>query len=733
MQRTIQIGRPDGAESTLTAERTGTRNGGAASKRRVLGAGAAQLSGIAMLIAAVTGSTHLHGQAATPAPAQPPAEVYTSIPGFDTASIDTGVDPCTDFYKFACGHFAANHPIPADQGGVDQFYALENVNTQSLRGILEKTETGGGTRGSDEQKIGDFYHACMDREAIDRNGLAPVEPLFRQIDGLGNSLLAKRELAPLVGSLQRVGVDVFFGFGEQQDFKDASKQIAQVGQGGLGLPEKDYYLRTGAKDEEIRRQYVAHVAKMLTLAGSTPEQADKDAAAILKFETALAKGSLGVTEMRDPEKIYHLQPISTFEGTLPGVDLSAFERAVHAPQVTEINNATPQFFPALVLAVRDTDMRVLKAYMRVHVLHTFAVNLPQHFYDEDFDFYRRKLRGVPAEPARWKTCSREVDTSLGEALGKVYVAQYFAGDSKAKMLSMVHDIEHAMDQDIDSLSWMSAPTKVRAKEKLTEVANKIGYPDKWRDYSALTVKPDDAAGNEERANAFENDREFAKIGKPVDRGEWDMSPPTVNAYYNGSMNDINFPAGILQPAFYDPKQDVAVNYGHIGAVIGHELTHGFDDEGRKFDGKGNLSDWWTPDDAKQFETRTGCLVNEYGGFTAVDDLKVNGQLTLGENTADNGGLVLAYMAYLDRAKKDGINPEAKIDGYTGPQQFYIAFAQNWCENSRPETVRSQVLQDPHAPNHFRANGAIVNQPGFAAAFGCKRGSAMAPTNSCRVW
>ena len=684
----------------------------------------------ATLLSSLAGLSQQPASSPTPAP---PTEVYKPISGFDTTSIDAAADPCNDFYKFACGKFAGNHPIPADQGDADQFSALANVNTQSLRGILEKAEQPVAGRSPDEQKIGDFYHACMDRPAIDRQGLTPVEPLLGDIDALGNGMLAKRDLMPLIGNLQRVGVDVFFGFGEQQDFKDATKQIAVAMQSGLGLPEKDYYLRTGAKDIEIRQQYIAHVAKMLTLAGSAPDQAQRDAEGILKFETELAKASLSVTDMRDPEKIYHLQPIAQFESSLPGVDFAAFEQAVHSPQLTEINNGTPQFFPALVLAVRDTDMRLLKAYMRYHVLHTFASELPQPFDDENFDFYRRKLDGIPTQRARWKICSRAVNADVGEALGKVYVAQYFAGDSKAKMLDMVHDIEHAMDQDIDSLTWMSPETKVRAKEKLTLVANKIGYPEKWRDYSTLIVKPEDALGNEERAAAFENDRELNKIGKPVDRGEWGMTPPTVNAYYNGSMNDINFPAGILQPAFYDQSQDDAVNYGHIGAVIGHELTHGFDDEGKKFDGKGNLSDWWTPADTKNFESRTDCLVNEYGGFTAVDDLKINGKLTLGENTADNGGLVLAYMAYLDRAKKQGIDLAAKTNGYTGPQQFYIAFAQNWCENSRPESIRSQVLQDPHSPDHFRADGAIVNQPGFAEAFGCKKGSPMVPVSSCRVW
>ncbi len=668
-------------------------------------------------------------QGQAPSDAEKKPQVYLPIPGFDTTSLDASVKPCDDFYKFACGKFAANHPIPADQAGVDQFYALYNVNTQALDGILKKAEAGGADRSPDEQKIGDYYKACMNTDAIEAKRLAPVEPLLGEIDAISS----KSQLPALIGKLQRMGVNVFFGYGEQQDFKDATKQIASVSQGGLGLPEKDYYLRTGAKDQTIREQYVAHVAKMLTLGGDPPEQAQKDATAIMAFETGLAKASLSVTDMRDPENIYHLKSIDTFEATLPGVDFGAFEDAVHSPRVSELNDATPAFFPALLKEIQATDLETLKAYMRYQVLTTSAGRLPKRVDDENFDFYGRKLNGQPEQAARWKRCSNSVNGALGEALGKVYVEQYFAGDSKAKMLQMVGDIEAAMGRDIDQIDWMSPATKVRAKEKLHAVANKIGYPDKWRDYTKLEIKPDDALGNKIRADEFENDRQLGKIGKPVDRNEWEMTPPTVNAYYDPSMNNINFPAGILQPSFYDRTQDDAVNYGHIGAVIGHELTHGFDDEGKKFDAKGNLDDWWTPEDTKNFVGRTDCLMNEYGGFTAVDDLKVNGKLTLGENTADNGGLVLAYMAYLDRAKKEGVDLAAKKDGFTAPQRFYIGYAQNWCENSRPESVRAQVLSDPHSPDHFRANGAIVNQPGFAAAFGCKKGSPMVPVKSCRVW
>ena len=472
---------------------------------------------------------------------------------------------------------------------------------------------------------------------------------------------------------------------------------------------------------------------MLTLAGSTPEQAQKDAQNILAMETALAKASLGVVDLREPEKTYHLQPVAKLEASLPGFNFTAYEDAIHSPHVAEINNSTPDYWPAMIKQMQTADIATIKAYLRYQLLTAVPRNLPHDFDAENFDFYGRILNGQPEQRARWKRCSNSVDAALGEALGKVYVDQYFAGDSKAKMLQMVHDIEAAMGRDLDQIDWMSPATKVRAKEKLAAIANKIGYPDKWRDYTKLIVKPDDPLGNELRANAFENDRELNKIGKPVDKGEWQMSPPTVNAYYDSSMNDINFPAGILQPPFYDHTADVAVNYGHIGAVIGHELTHGFDDEGRKFDAKGNLDDWWTPEDLKKFTARTDCLVNEYGSFTAVDDVKVNGKLTLGENTADNGGLLLAFMAYMQRAKEDHLDINAKVDGFTGPQRFYIAFAQNYCSNVRPEAVRSQVLQDPHSPDPIRANGTIVNQPGFAAAFGCKKPTPMVPANSCRVW
>jgi putative endopeptidase len=681
-----------------------------------------------LLLAAPT----LPAQPPVPAPAAPSADVKP-LPSLDLSSIDLKADPCADMYKFACGNFNANHPIPSDQSSVDPFYVLYNVDTQELNAILQKSQAGGTSRTPDQQKIGDYFKACMDTSVIQKDGFIPIQPLLDQIAALSSGPNPRARLAALVGELQRDGVDVFFGYGEQQDLKDSSKQIAVIGQGGLGLPEKDYYLRTGEKDIKLRDQYVAHVAKMLTLSGTPAAQAAHDAQNILTLETTLAKASLGAVDLRDPEKTYLLQPIATLTSALPGFNFSAFEAAVHSPHVAEINNSTPQYWPAMIQQFKTADIVTIQAYLRYHLLSTVARSLPPALDAENFDFYSHILNGQPEQQPRWKRCSNAVNSALGEALGKVYVEHYFAGDSKAKTLQMVHDIEAAMNRDIDQIDWMSPATKVRAHEKLAAVANKIGYPDKWRDYSNLVIKPNDPLGNQLRADQFENDRQLNKIGKPVDRNEWEMTPPTVNAYYDPSMNNINFPAGILQPPFYDPTQDLAVNYGHIGAVIGHELTHGFDDEGRKFNGQGNLDNWWTPEDLKKFEVRTDCLANEYSGFTAVDDVKVNGHLTLGENTADNGGALLAFMAYLQRAKEDHIDVDKKVDGFTGPQRFYIAYAQNWCDNTHPEAIRSQVLADPHSPAPIRVDGVIPNQPGFADAFHCKRPSPMVPATSCRVW
>ncbi|HXY09691.1 MAG TPA: M13 family metallopeptidase, partial [Terriglobales bacterium] len=581
-----------------------------------------------------------------------------------------------------------------------------------------------------QQKIGDYYAACLDTDTINRKGLEPFQPDLAQIAKLED----RAQLVPLLAHYQLIDVNALLGLGEQQDFKDAQKQIAVVDQGGLGLPERDYYFREGDAAEKTRKQYVEHIANMLKLVGEPDREADSDAKAIFQLETELAKASMDITSRREPAKRYHMMSVADLEKLAPVVDWAELLKESKVPPVTELNVANPDFFKALNTVIASTDWKTIKAYLRWQLLvSTNPIALPKSLDEETFDFFGRKLGGQPEQEARWKRCVTATDGALGEALGQVYVEQEFSAASKAATLQMVHDIENAMDHDIDTLDWMSAETKTRAKEKLHLVADKIGYPDHWRDYSTLTVKRDDAYGNAQRAAVFENLRQIAKIGKPVDRGEWNMTPATVDAYYNPSMNDINFPAGILQKPFYDPSATDAENYGHVGGVVGHELTHGFDDEGRRFDGYGNLRDWWTAEDGEKFEEKADCTVKEYSSFVAVDDVHVNGKLTLGENTADNGGLRLAFLAFLADAKRKGIDLEKKEDTYTPIQQFFLGHGQNWCGNTRPEQIRLQVQTDPHSPRAFRANGVVRNMPEFGQAFGCKVGQPMMPQNACRVW
>jgi endothelin-converting enzyme/putative endopeptidase len=660
---------------------------------------------------------------------------FLPIPGYEPTEMDTSADPCVDFYQFACGNFAKLHPIPADMPEFDQFVNLYEFNTQALRGLVEKAAAAHAAAGTNEQKIGDYYSSCMDTDAIDKRGLAPIQPELDRIAALH----AKQDLPALIAHLHRINLDVFFDYGSQQDFKDATREIAAIDQGGLGLPEKDYYLRTDDKSVETRKQYVAHLANVLKLLGDQPDVAQSEAQKIMDFETALAKGSQGNVDRRDPLKVYHMMALTSFSATAPIIDAPRYIELIGSPSVQELNVAWPDFFRALNKAIADTDLPTLQAYMRARLADTMSMHLPHAFDEENFDFYGRKLTGTPQQEARWKRCVNATDGSIGEALGKLYVAQYFTPDMKASTLREVHDIEAAMGKDIDAIDWMSPETKVKAKEKLHAVADKIGYPDKWRDYSKLDIQPGDAFGNAARAREFEVARQLNKIGQPVNREEWQMTPPTVNAYYDPSMNNINFPAGILQPAFYDKDASDATNYGHIGAVVGHELTHGFDDQGAQFDGQGNLHDWWTPEDKKNFQEKTGCIDAEYSQFTAVDDVKVNGKLTLGENVADNGGLRLAFMAFMARAAESGKTPpstpeeKAASAKYTPQQQFFLGYAQNWCTNERPEFMRMVAQVDPHSPDAIRVRGVVVNAPEFAHAFGCKPGQPMAPVKSCRVW
>ncbi|HXX02090.1 MAG TPA: M13 family metallopeptidase [Candidatus Acidoferrales bacterium] len=658
-------------------------------------------------------------------------ETQQGLPsGLDKRFIDESADPCVNFFQYACGNFPKYYPIPNDRSGFGTGTILFEHNQVVLHAMLDKAAAGGAERTANQQKIGDYYGACMDIDIIDQKGLRAFQPELDRIAALKE----KSELTPLLAHYQLINVNAFLGLGEQQDFHDASKQIAITDQGGLGLPERDYYFRTGDAAETTRKQYVQHIKNTLNLIGEPESDATADAQSIFQLETAMAKISMDITSRREPKNIYHPTAVSDLQKATPSLDWTRLLSEARFPSLNELNVTNPDYFKGLNTLLETTDMKTIKAYLRWQLMASAdQTALPKAMDEERFDFYGRKLRGQPEQQARWKRCVQATDRALGEALGQVYAAQEFPPSSKAATLQMVRDIENAMDQDLNTLDWMSPETKTRAKAKLHAVADKIGYPDHWRDYSRLAVKRDDAYGNAERATIFENLRQIDKIGKPVDRGEWGMTPPTVNAYYNPSMNDINFPAGILQPPLYDPKASDAENYGHIGGIVGHELTHGFDDQGRQFDGKGNLADWWSPDDEKKFVEKADCTVREYGSFVAVDDVHVNGKLTLGENTADNGGLRLAFLAFLADAKRKNIDLTQKQDGYTPIQQFFLGHGQSWCGSTRPEQQRLQVQTDPHSPREFRVNGVVQNMPEFGQAFGCKVGQPMTPQNSCRVW
>ena len=649
----------------------------------------------------------------------------------DKRFLDTSADPCVDFAKYSCGNFSKLYPIPADRSNFGTGALVGEHTRFELHSLLQKVEADSPSRTASEQKVGDYYASCMNTDAIEAEGLKPLQPELDRIAALKD----KSGLTPLLAHFQLINVGAFFNYGEQQDFKDARKQIAAVDQGGLGLPERDYYLRTGDAAEKTRQQYVQHVAAMLKLLGESDSASTSDAQKIMQLETALAKVSMDITSQRDPKNVYHLMSVADLTALAPDIAWPSFFTDTGAPPVSELNVTNPDFFKGLHALLQSTDLDTIKTYLRWQLINGVpSVVLPKALDEEDFKFFGQQLRGQPQQQARWKRCSTATDGALGEALGQIYVKAFFSPESKARTLQMVKDIEDAMDREIDTLTWMSPETKTKAKAKLHQVADKIGYPDHFRDYAALKIVRGDALGNAIRSVEFENHRQIAKIGQPVDRGEWGMSPPTVDAYYNPSMNDINFPAGILQSPFYASSATDAEVYGHIGGIVGHELTHGFDDEGRKFDGNGNLADWWTDEDAKKYEAMTDCEVKEYGGFTAVDEVKVNGQLTLGENTADNGGLRLALMAFQADANRKGIDLNAKdASGFTPLQQFFLAHGQNWCGDDRPEQVRLQVQTDPHSPRQFRIIGVIENMPEFGKAFGCKPGQPMMPVNSCRVW
>jgi endothelin-converting enzyme/putative endopeptidase len=657
-----------------------------------------------------------------------PVTALPYTPSLDIPSMDKSADPCVDFYQYTCGGWMKNNPIPADQAAWSVYGKLTVDNQRFLWGILDDLAKKTAGRTATQQKIGDYFSACMNEAEVEKLGAAPLKPALDEIA----ALKTKKDLAALLGRehLATATEGLFFGFGSDQDFSDSSQIIAFATAGGLGLPDRDYYTKPEAKSEEIRQKYLVHVQKMLELLGDSPDAAKREAATIMTIETALAKASLTRVEQRDPHNLFHKMDRKQLQALTPDFDWNTYLKTAGIDQVSTFNVTEPKFYQELDHQIQSNSLDDLKTYLRWHVASANAPYLSSRFVKQNFDFYSHTLRGVEQIPPRWKRCVRLTDGQLGEALGQEFVNRAFSQETKQSTLKMTKLIEQAMEDDIKQLTWMGPETKKQALEKLHAVVNKIGYPDKWRDYSSVDIKRDDFVGNVHRATMFESRRQLAKIGKPLDRGEWGMTPPTVNAYYNPQMNDINFPAGVLQPPLYDPKMDDAPNYGNTGGTIGHELTHGFDDQGRQFDAKGNLRDWWTKEDGAQFEKRAQCIVDQYAGYTIVDDIKINSKLTEGEDVADLGGLILAYMAWkMDTQGKQLENRE----GFTPDQRFFIGYAQWACENDRPENLRANAITNEHSPGKYRVNGLMVNIPEFQQAFSCKAGQPMVSQNRCRVW
>jgi len=646
-------------------------------------------------------------------------------PSLDPTWMDKSTDPCQNFYQYACGGWIKANPIPADRPRWDVYAKLDQDNERVLWGI-GLADSKATDRSPVQQKVGDYFAACMNTDAVNVAGLKPVEMPLAAV----NKLQDKSELTEFLAYARSQGVPLLFRSSSQQDYGDSEKVIVGFGAGGLGLPDRDYYTKTDPRSVEIRARYETFIAQMLAFAGETENDAKKDAKDILAFETELAQNSLTRVEQREPKNLYHMMTLAELEQQAPLVHWSKFLKSQGVEEAAKVNVTEPIFFAHMSTAVEQLPLPTLKAYLRFHVLISSAAYLSINVQQANFDFYSKYLRGVPQMPARWKKCVREEDRFLGEALGQEFVRLAFSPQSKAATVRMTDQIETAMGAEIEHLDWMSDATKKQALEKLHAIRNKIGYPDKWRDYSTLTIAPGDYFGNVVRSMAFESKREWAKVGKPLDRGEWGMTPPTVNAYFDPQMNDINFPAGVLQPPLYDAKLDDAPNYGDTGGTIGHELTHGFDDEGRHFDAHGNLRDFWTPEDAKKFEQRADCVRDQYAKYTVVDDIHINSKLTAGEDIADLGGELLAYIAWKAQTENMRLQP---IGGMTPDQRFFVGFAQWACESDRPEDARAKAITDPHSPGEARINGVVVNMPEFARAFGCKAGQPMVSAHVCRIW
>jgi putative endopeptidase len=650
-------------------------------------------------------------------------------PSLNLTSIDKSIDPCVNLYQYACGRWQQQNPIPPDQTGWSVYGKLYQDNLNFLRGILEQAASTTGQRDAVTQKIGDFYAACIDESAIETRGTTAIQPQLDAIAGLKSI----HDLATLAAQFHLYSNrSMLFGAGSSQDPDNSDQVIAELDQGGLGLPDRDYYTNADAKSKETRERYLQHAQKIFEMLGDNPQTAKTNAETLMRIETSLAKASWTRVEQRDPYKLKHKMDLAALKALAPNFDWKTYYAQSHYPQFAILNVSSPPFFKQLNVELASEPLANWKTYLRFRVADLSSPYLSANFVQENFDFYRSYLRGAKEMQPRWKRCVQYTDRDLGEALGQAYVKKVFSPELKQSTLDMVQRIEATMELRIRNLDWMSPETKQQALVKLHGIRNKIGYPDKWRDYSSVTITRNDFLGDVRNAIGFEARRDINKIGKPVDRGEWDMTPPTVDAGYNPQMNDINFPAGVLQPPLFDAKMDDAPNYGNTGGTIGHELTHGFDDEGSQFDATGNLKNWWTKTDREKFDERTKCVSDQYSSYVVVDDVHINGKLTMGEDVADLGGEILAYIAWKDANKDKNLQP---IDGLSPEQRFFIGYAQWDCANERPEDLRLRAQVDPHSPAQYRINGVVVNMPEFAQAFACKATQPMVkPTEKvCRVW